>query len=65
MYFQEFIFIYVLAFNGKLTSIFRLQTALKTDERIRVMSELLNGIRVIKMYAWEKPFAKFVTLARK
>ena len=29
------------------------------------MSEIIQGIRVIKMYAWEKSFAKLVALARR
>ncbi|XP_059049067.1 ATP-binding cassette sub-family C member 4-like [Achroia grisella] len=38
----------------------RMRTAEKTDERIKVMSEVINGIQVIKMYAWEIPFQKVV-----
>nr|ASU47346.1 ABCC3 [Cnaphalocrocis medinalis] len=38
----------------------RFATALKTDERIKVMTEVINGIQVIKMYAWEIPFQKVV-----
>ena len=26
------------------------------DRRVAKMSELINSIRLIKMYAWEKPF---------
>ena len=44
---------------------FREQTAGKTDVRIRLMNEIVTGIRVIKMYAWEKPFSKLITDSRR
>uniref|UniRef100_A0A2M3ZKJ0 Putative abc transporter n=1 Tax=Anopheles braziliensis TaxID=58242 RepID=A0A2M3ZKJ0_9DIPT len=55
----------IQSYTGKLTSRFRLQTALRTDERIRLMDEIISGIQVIKMYAWERPFAKLISHARR
>ena len=31
-----------------------------TDARIKLLNEILSGIRVIKYYCWEKPFIKKV-----
>ena len=41
-----------------------MRTARRTDERIRTMNEIIGGMRVIKLYAWEKPFAKLVETCR-
>ncbi|KAL3283452.1 hypothetical protein HHI36_006596 [Cryptolaemus montrouzieri] len=49
---------------GHLTGRFRKQAAKKTDHRVKMMSELLSGIQVIKIYAWEKAFEKIIHQAR-
>jgi len=35
-----------------------------SDDRVSMVNELLNGIRIIKFYAWEKPYGKMVTKSR-
>ncbi|KAK6485739.1 multidrug resistance-associated protein 4-like isoform X1 [Huso huso] len=52
-------------FFGRLFSKLRSKTAAFTDTRIRTMNEVVSGMRIIKMYAWEKPFAKLVTEIRR
>lgn len=34
------------------------------DERIKLINEIINGIKVLKMYAWEPSFAAFVNEIR-
>ncbi|XP_069858835.1 ATP-binding cassette sub-family C member 4 [Dipodomys merriami] len=50
---------------GKLFSSLRSKTAAFTDTRIRTMNEVITGIRIIKMYAWEKSFADLITHLRR
>lgn len=51
--------------NGKYSAKYRLSIAKKTDERGRIMSEIIVGMRVIKMYAWERPFSLLIERVRK
>ncbi|XP_034486075.1 multidrug resistance-associated protein 4-like [Drosophila innubila] len=50
---------------SKLTSVLRMRIAERTDARVGIMNELVQGIQVIKMYAWEKPFQAVVAEARR
>ena len=37
----------------------------KKDERVRIITEVLNGIKVIKLYGWEFSFIKKINEIRK
>ncbi|CAG2106728.1 unnamed protein product [Medioppia subpectinata] len=52
------------ALMGRMFRNIRQKTAKLTDSRIRLMQEIIAGMRVIKMYAWEQPFALLVATAR-
>nr|XP_039260100.1 multidrug resistance-associated protein 4-like isoform X1 [Styela clava] len=52
-------------FSGRAFGKIRSMTAVITDKRIRLMNEVITGMRIIKMYAWEKPFAKLVSNTRR
>ena len=36
----------------------------KKDERVRIITEILNGIKVIKLYGWELSFIKKINQIR-
>ncbi|GFS16310.1 multidrug resistance-associated protein 4 [Elysia marginata] len=43
----------------------RHKTAVHTDKRVKVMNEIISGIRIIKLYCWEKPFGRLVENLRR
>lgn len=56
---------YLLVILAYLNKNLRWKTAYKTDERVRLMNEIIAGIQVIKMYAWEYAFCKLINVARR
>ncbi|XP_077987994.1 ATP-binding cassette sub-family C member 4-like isoform X1 [Glandiceps talaboti] len=50
---------------GKVYSKLRQKTAVQTDQRVRIMNEIISGMRVIKMYTWEKPFGDLIRRIRR
>jgi ATP-binding cassette, subfamily C (CFTR/MRP), member 4 len=57
-------FVPINAFIGKLAATFREKTAERTDIRAKLMSEIINGIQIIKFYVWEENFAKAIAKVR-
>lgn len=55
----------IIVFLGKLITSYRQKSATNTDKRIKLMDEVITGIRVIKMFAWEKLFTEIINKARK
>ena len=45
-------------------AILRRKVLKQSDDRVNMVNELLNGIRIIKFYAWEKPYGKIVSRSR-
>ena len=43
----------------------RFKAARMADRRVKVMNEVISGIRVIKMYAWEYAFKDLVATIRR
>ncbi|KAK2580321.1 hypothetical protein KPH14_012558 [Odynerus spinipes] len=63
--FMFLLFIPLQAFLGKKAAKLMLLSAQRTDERLRLMNELIAGVQIIKMYVWEIPFSKLVEKNRR
>ncbi|KAH8272109.1 hypothetical protein KR026_008581 [Drosophila bipectinata] len=57
-------FIPLQAWAAKKAAYYRQMTAERTDLRVKLMNEIIQGIQVIKMYAWEKSFARVIAEVR-
>merc|ERR1719399_1140947 len=40
------------------------QITVRGDKRVKIINEFISGIRIVKFYAWEKPFQKLIEKAR-
>uniref|UniRef100_H3AES0 ABC-type glutathione-S-conjugate transporter n=1 Tax=Latimeria chalumnae TaxID=7897 RepID=H3AES0_LATCH len=62
------VMILLIPFNAIIamkTRAFQVELMLYKDSRIKLMNEILNGIKVLKLYAWEPSFLKKVQEVRK
>ncbi len=50
---------------GRVCARYRREAAACTDARIRLMDEVVAGIRVVKMYSWEGRFKELIDAARR
>jgi ATP-binding cassette subfamily C (CFTR/MRP) protein 4 len=55
----------VLYFLGKVYASIRLASSKYTDKRVKLMNEIISGIRVIKMYGWEYAFKEMISQIRR
>ncbi|KAJ3309676.1 hypothetical protein HDV04_005865, partial [Boothiomyces sp. JEL0838] len=54
----------ISTYLGKVIIYYQEELLKNTDARVTIMNEVLQGIRIIKYFAWEKHFAKKVEEAR-
>eukprot|EP00123_Amoebidium_parasiticum_P016908 comp23635_c0_seq1/m.40294 comp23635_c0_seq1/g.40294 ORF comp23635_c0_seq1/g.40294 comp23635_c0_seq1/m.40294 type:complete len:1411 (-) comp23635_c0_seq1:61-4293(-) len=51
-------------YAGKFFGVLRRKATNLTDERVKKMNEVITGMRVMKMYAWEDAFLKLIASIR-
>ncbi|KAJ3040385.1 Multidrug resistance-associated protein 4 [Rhizophlyctis rosea] len=49
---------------GRIFAALRRKTSVERDERIKSGSDMLGGVQVVKLYAWEKPFIAKISKLR-
>ncbi|KAJ2999430.1 hypothetical protein HDV02_002915 [Globomyces sp. JEL0801] len=54
----------ITTYLGKLVLAYQEELLANTDARVSIMNELLQGIRIVKYFAWEKHFAAKIEAAR-
>lgn len=59
------VFIPLQIWSAKAAAHFKHESAKHGDDRVKLMNEIITAMQVIKMYAWEKSFAKLIALIRK
>ncbi|KAJ3656120.1 hypothetical protein Zmor_015218 [Zophobas morio] len=50
---------------SKIVAGLRSKVAMRTDDRMSHMNEVISGIQVIKLYGWEQPFIKLIDTFRR
>ncbi|XP_023228994.1 multidrug resistance-associated protein 4-like [Centruroides sculpturatus] len=60
-----FVYVSIQFLLGKLYSKLRLKTVKLGDERLNLLNEMIAGMRLIKMFTWEKPYASLIENTRK
>ncbi|KAJ8684192.1 hypothetical protein QAD02_019984, partial [Eretmocerus hayati] len=55
----------VQVYISKIIHALRKKVASRTDRRVLLMNEMINGIQVIKMYTWEPVFKQLIMTARR
>ena len=61
------LFLLLIPVQLSFTSMFskyRRQSAMYADQRVKLMREVIEGIRVIKMYVWEESFKRLIKKIR-
>ena len=56
---------YTFSSTNNSLSYYREKILQQTDKRVKIMSEIIKSMRVVKMYCWESVFENTVRLVRK
>ena len=59
-----FLYLFIQFHLGRSFGKLRIESTIRTDERVRLMGELIDSIGIIKMYAWEEFFERNITEVR-